>query len=965
MQNLAPLYGIKEAKEELISSGTEDTDHLGFRHQKLKQMYRGLDVVGADLRVHFDNTGTPYQVSGRYVPGISLDIQPKITGDQASGVAMADFLRRGFAQPKIIEKPQLVIYALQGNARLAYQLVLGDKPTNRYRYWIDATDSSVIQAINLVCSIVAPSNQGTPATLQGSILPGEGGGVLSFAGWNENGVFYMNDPFNFYYVFNNNGSTSDPPAFSGISQNGAYPDAGTYAYRSTANWGQSDPAEVSIAVNMAYTFSYYKNIHNRNGIDGRGLIAPAVAHYDIDLVNAYWTGSYMAFGDGDRVTANCLAVLDVCGHEVTHGVTQATANLVYQNESGALNESFSDIFGANIEFNFQADNRSNYPTKSPGTSDWLCGEDCWLSSTALRDLRNPANASTVGTGVQPTRYKGTYWYTGSGDNGGVHQNSGVQNFFYYLLCEGGSGNNNGIPYSVSGINIVNARQIAYRALTVYCGPSTDYKAVRKAWTSAAEDLQGGNNWSSSVQAAWDAVGVVEARITSAKSIKGVVNHPLNPYLIKATDFPNSWKAEGLPPGLRINSATISGTPTAPGAFAVALTVTTLSDVISDTLLYTISEPPPYDDFAQARDIGTISDLGAVFPISLSGTNDGYSREVGEPSHVGEGPFSSVWFKIKSDRSGVVTVDTDGSDFDTTLAVYQGASLSKLTKIAANNDKAVGTQTSLVKFTVNAGSTYYIAVDGNKGAVGNYVLRVSAPSPPLAPVNDPIESAENLGSETTLNYAGTTASASAQKGEPSMAGFAATRSVWFLWTAPATGEITIDTVGSSCDTVLGLYSGSVAGTNWSQLKLLAANDNESRGTSSSKLTTVVSNGATYRIKIDNKTSTNGSYVLNGNLRVFPTIPTPGGVTLVLKQVKGQYYQPLVSWNQVPTAVKYEVNLLKSSNRVNGLSTTNTNWTNGPQIALSNLPASTYGVQVRAVSNNLASPWSAVVPGIIAP
>ena len=198
----------------------------------------------------------------------------------------------------------------------------------------------------------------------------------------------------------------------------------------------------------------------------------------------------MAFGDGDGVTANCLAVLDVCGHEVTHGVTQMTANLVYQNESGALNESFSDIFGANIEFNFQADNRSNYPRKSPGTADWLCGEDCWLSSTALRDFRNPGNVATVGSsGVQPSKYKGTYWYTGSADNGGVHSNSGVQNFFYYLLCEGGSGNNDGIPYNLTGISVNNARQIAYRALTVYCTSTTDYKAVRAAWISAAEDLK--------------------------------------------------------------------------------------------------------------------------------------------------------------------------------------------------------------------------------------------------------------------------------------------------------------------------------------------------------------------------------------------------------------------------------------------------------------------------------------------
>lgn len=432
LQNLAPLYGIQSASSELQANGSEKTDELGFRHQRLSQVFRGVPVVGADLKVHFNKEGVPYEVSGRFIPGITLDPRPLINANQAIASAVADFVnQRGFPQAKTIEQPQLVIYAMSHPPQLAYQLVISNDGADTYRYWVDAKTGTVIDTINQVCSILPPSSKGKAATIKGTILAGEGGRVLSLGGWSENQVYYMYDPASYNYVFNNDGAETDPPSFS--TANSAYPDGGTYAHRTSTDWGTSDPNEVSVAANIAYTMSYYKTVHNRNSVDDAGTVVPTICHFGQNFVNAFWSGGspgYMAFGDGDGSTATCLATLDVCGHEVTHGVTQYTAGLIYKDESGALNESFSDIFGTNVEFNFQADNRSGYPNKKPGTADWLCGEDCWVSSTALRDLRNPANSATVGSGrEQPSKYKGTYWYTGTRDNGGVHQNSGVQNFF--------------------------------------------------------------------------------------------------------------------------------------------------------------------------------------------------------------------------------------------------------------------------------------------------------------------------------------------------------------------------------------------------------------------------------------------------------------------------------------------------------------------------------------------------------
>ena len=604
MDNLAPLFRIKEATSDFEAPKLEETDRLGFRHQRLAQVHRGLPVVGGDLTVHFDSLGAPYRVDGRYVPDVSVDVSPAITAQAAVDAAQKDFAARGFVSPtvRVLEQPELVVYTLGASPVLAYQLVLQDKPANARRYWINAATGGVVASQNRVCHIAPPtSSGGIAAPLSGNVLAGEGGGVRTFGGWSENAVYYMYSPTNFYFVHNNAGSTSNaPPAPSitadrisaaGISAAPVYPDANTYAHRATASWGVSDSVEVSIAANMESTFGYYKGVHGRDGYDAAGTVVAAVAHYHVDYVNAFWDGTAMYFGDGDGVLANSLAVIDVCAHELTHAVTETTANLDYSDESGALNESFSDIFGALVEFRSQPDGRGSYPSASPGTADWLCGEDCWLDGTALRDLRNPSSTETLASGYQqPSKYKGAYWQdytTDPSDNGGVHNNSGVQNFFFYLLCEGGNGNNGGIAYDFAGISIENAAKVAYRTLTVYCTANTDFKEVQNLWMTAAQDLNPA--WVPAVRAAWRAVGI---GITSPLLVKTRAKFPMTPYRITATDAPSSFSATGLPAGLSLNATTgvISGTPTAVGEFDASVSATSGGVTFTDTLHLSILDP---------------------------------------------------------------------------------------------------------------------------------------------------------------------------------------------------------------------------------------------------------------------------------------------------------------------------------------------------------------------------------------
>ncbi|MHA6247908.1 M4 family metallopeptidase [Pontibacter sp. CAU 1760] len=239
------------------------------------------------------------------------------------------------------------------------------------------------------------------------------------------------------------------------------------------------------------TYDYFKNRHNRNSYDNAGTKIKSYVHYDKSYENAFWNGSVMTYGDG-AARFDALTSLDVGAHEIGHAVCSSTANLVYSNESGALNEGLSDIWGAAVE-QFAA----------PNKSIWLIGEDIDKQRPSLRSMSNPKAEN------QPDTYKGTYWYTGTGDNGGVHTNSGVLNHWFYILSVGKSGTNDlGASYNVSGIGIADAANIVYRMETVYLTANSGYNDARTYAIQSATDLYGaGSSQVIQTTNAWHAVGV--------------------------------------------------------------------------------------------------------------------------------------------------------------------------------------------------------------------------------------------------------------------------------------------------------------------------------------------------------------------------------------------------------------------------------------------------------------------------
>jgi Zn-dependent metalloprotease len=239
------------------------------------------------------------------------------------------------------------------------------------------------------------------------------------------------------------------------------------------------------------TYDYYLNQHQRNSVDNQGKKLVNLIHYGTNFVNAFWDGNRMIFGDGDR-NIGPLVSLDIIAHEITHGVTSNSAQLALENESGALNESFSDIFGVVID----------HYTR-PEKANWTVGEEV---SSLIRSLENPS------VNNDPDTYQGTNWKKlGDADMGGIHSNNGVQNHWFYLLSNGGNGTNDlGNTYQVNGIGIEKSAQIAYRNLTVYLTNLSDYKDAQFFSIRAAEDLFG--SCSPEVIAttnAWHAVGIGE------------------------------------------------------------------------------------------------------------------------------------------------------------------------------------------------------------------------------------------------------------------------------------------------------------------------------------------------------------------------------------------------------------------------------------------------------------------------
>ncbi|MCW2923962.1 MAG: peptidase [Thermoleophilia bacterium] len=245
--------------------------------------------------------------------------------------------------------------------------------------------------------------------------------------------------------------------------------------------------------NAGLVHEFYKTVLGRDSIDGHGMQMKSVVHFGHAYNNAYWDGEKMTYGDGDGVTFSPLsAAVDVVGHEMTHGVTENTAGLTYRNQSGALNESWSDVMGELIEQ--WSENRSGFGSADAAKgAEWLIGEDVFTPGTAGDALRSMKAPGTAYKG-DPQPGDMAHYKKMSSDNGGVHVNSGIPNKAAYE----------------AGIRIGGEKlaKIWYTALTDYLKPTSSFDDAAAATLAAATKLYGAGAESQAITDAWKAVGIV-------------------------------------------------------------------------------------------------------------------------------------------------------------------------------------------------------------------------------------------------------------------------------------------------------------------------------------------------------------------------------------------------------------------------------------------------------------------------
>ena len=437
-----------------------EEDRMGKFHYRLQQRYHGIKVWGGEASVHLAADGSIDSMEGAFIP-TPTNIPTNAVVSLTNAVEIVNqkyFSGRG----NVFGKSELVINgAVKELPRLAWKFSMSSDLVDACRFLVDAINGEVISVVSLV---------------QDGAVTGSGTDTLGYTRslnlWQSGSTYYMVDTSKAMYA-----ATSAPPALS--SSKGTIT-IGDFAH--SQDWAAADyvkspfatsgwtPDAVSGAYGLSKVYDYYSSQFGRNSYDNKGDSMLGVIHYGSSYPNAFWTEQYkaMAYGDG------YASALDICGHEVTHGVIYSIGDagiLEYHDQSGALNEALADIFGECIE------------ARTIGANDWLIGSQL---SSPLRNIANPHAILVVGRPypatmsefIQPTdSFLNNFQ---NQDSGGVHLNSTIIGRCFYLLTQGMNG----------AIGMTDAEKIFYRAMTLRLLLQSQFIDMRHACVTSAEELFG-------------------------------------------------------------------------------------------------------------------------------------------------------------------------------------------------------------------------------------------------------------------------------------------------------------------------------------------------------------------------------------------------------------------------------------------------------------------------------------------
>ena len=494
---------------------------------KYGQVYQGLPVLDAEIILHEENQQI-HMMTGRYFATPALqDLTPTFPMKKGFELALSDVAQYSEIAREDVTKhlnficsedsKTLVIYHHEGQAALAWHFDFHPNLKEKWAYIIDAHSGEIYSNYKSSCSLhnhdfstgstaqceyahiktevkIKPTKKINSAVA--GPFTGSGMDLLGInrpiQGYESGGVFVLADASRTMFDAAGSNMPNDPVgAIWTLDAMNTSPESNSFDYDHSKNNSSSwnDRIQVSGHYNSGQAYEYYTQVHQRNSINDMGgnivCFVNVSEKNGSSLENAYWNGNAMFYGNGGNAFEPLARALDVAGHEISHGVVQTTANLKYENQSGAMNESFADIFGAMIDRN-----------------DWKIGEDVVklsvFPSGALRDLANPNNggSSLNDAGWQPKHMNEfqNLPNTPQGDNGGVHINSGITNHAFFKIA--------------TSIGKSNAEDIFYRALTKYLVRSSQFIDLRVAAERSAIDLFGnGSAQLAAVQTGFNEVGI--------------------------------------------------------------------------------------------------------------------------------------------------------------------------------------------------------------------------------------------------------------------------------------------------------------------------------------------------------------------------------------------------------------------------------------------------------------------------
>ncbi len=489
IQNEWSTLGLMSS-DDLTLTRTHKWD-ASIKKERLEQSHLGIPVIGATWTLHYRD-GVIHRATGKLYDVTSVQMTPQVNDEEAKKRAKF-FLENHFKEDVDIPRPlrlhghvestRLVLIDKGfpepvGQMRLAYECIthLNTVVHVRERVYVDAMDGDIITSLSLVShtSVEGVANTyyyGEKSIITDSVSANE------FILWDEGRGVYTGD------LSTNSDFFSDDAA--------DFLDEDNY-------WDNRNSYRDEVAGDAHYCSSsmhdFMLSRYDWKGPDGNNMEYRAYVHAagGAPFVNAYWTGFASYYGDGDCRGYGPLTTLEVVGHEFAHGFTQFSSGLIYNSESGGMNEATSDMFGKALEKAYH-----------PEGFDWLIGES-FIENDELESFRSMEDPNARGN---PKYYGGLFW-----ENNGVHSWSGLWNYWFYLLSEGGSGvTEEGYSFEVDSIGIDAALDIVFLLHTGYLTPNATYYECRNLSELAVEDLHGpGSAIWAAVEEAWKAIGVTSA-----------------------------------------------------------------------------------------------------------------------------------------------------------------------------------------------------------------------------------------------------------------------------------------------------------------------------------------------------------------------------------------------------------------------------------------------------------------------